>query len=163
MNCTHHEINIKTGQVRFTRYIWFIKVSERVEDTVLSLALEGEKVDVSDVEPWRIGATYSPGVLRSPQYGFTLGLLEIEQLKKFDEIIGLTSVPKREISAMILTLWQQDGNCRSAQKYLNGIIDKGLEIYEQDSQSSTGQPESVRQSGILGGPNSALDTPNPTP
>ncbi len=130
INCTHQEINIKTGQARFTRYIWFMKVSERVEDTALSLALGGDVVDVVDLEPWRIGGTYSPGVNRSPQYGFTLGLLEIETLRKFDEIIQLTSVPKREIATTILTMWQRDGNCRSAEKYLTGIIERGFEIHE---------------------------------
>ena len=35
INCRHQDINIKTGQARFSRILWFIKISEHVKDTPL--------------------------------------------------------------------------------------------------------------------------------
>jgi len=35
INCRHDDINIKTGQGRYSRYIWFVKVSEKVIETQL--------------------------------------------------------------------------------------------------------------------------------
>ena len=36
------EINIKTGQARYSRHLWYTRVSRRVEDTLLSKVLAGE-------------------------------------------------------------------------------------------------------------------------
>ena len=61
VNVHHEEINIKTGQARYSHKLWYIKVSERVEDTLFSKVLAGEAVDVADIEPWHMVNTFSPG------------------------------------------------------------------------------------------------------
>ena len=70
VNVHHEEINIKTGRARCSHRLWYIKVSERIEDTLFSKVLAGEAVDVANIEPWHMVNTFSPGRRYSPNYAF---------------------------------------------------------------------------------------------
>jgi hypothetical protein len=65
MNCRVEEINIRTGQARYTRYLWHVRISQRVEDTPLSLALGGED---GNLLPYG----YDPGHSSSDHLAFLL-------------------------------------------------------------------------------------------
>jgi len=110
INCEHQEINIKTGQVRYTRSLWYITIFERVEDTVLSQAMKGEIIDAADIKPWHRVNTYSPYLKHSPHYIFHSALAQVNQIKQFAPIAKLTPVQKQQIAKEILTAWQQSGN-----------------------------------------------------
>ncbi len=131
LNCEDQEINIKTGQARYTRYVWFIQISQRTEDTPLSEAMEGEVIDVADIEPWHFANTFSPGVPNSPHYLFHSALHQARQLKDREEFFVASGVPKREIATTVLTSWQQSGSSRSADEYLRELFDRGFENLEQ--------------------------------
>jgi len=82
INCKHQDINIKTGQIRYTRSLWFMTISERVEETILSKAMEGHIVDVADIKPWHRVNTFSPYLNNSPHYIFHSALSQINQIKQ---------------------------------------------------------------------------------
>lgn len=109
-NCRHQDINIKNGKARYTRYLFFIKISEEIKDTPLSLALQGKTVDLkkSDKE-WHHVNTFSLGVRNSPHYIFHSALLQTEQLKSLALFLNLNSGEQKKIAENILKLWQETG------------------------------------------------------
>ena len=124
INCEHHDINIKTGQARYSRYLWFVKVSEAVKETPLSAALEGEIVDVADIEPWQRVSTFSPGLRHSPHYTFHDALRQAGQMDVICTLLEPTPEQQRQIAETILTLWQQTGQDTGADKYIQKLIDE---------------------------------------
>ena len=125
MNCRHEEINIKTGQARYSRYLWFVKVAERVEDTPLSLALQGETVDVNTFPPWERVNTFSPGTHHSPHFRYHAALWQAHQMEMIATMHGLTAEQRRDAARAILTAWQKSGSYGAADDVLENLMKKG--------------------------------------
>jgi len=121
INCEHQDINIKTGQSRCARKIWFLNVTERIEDTPLSLALHGEKVDVADIKAWHHVNTFSPYIRHSPHYIFHGALCQVNELETIGVMLNFTSERKNEIAKTILTAWQQAGHDDGADPVIDGL------------------------------------------
>jgi len=124
INCEHQDINIKTGQARYSRSLWFVKVSEQIKETPLSLALRGETVDVADIEAWHRVNTFSPGVRHSPHYVFHSALFQARQMEMIDTLLQPTPKRKREIARAILTAWQKSGQTSGADEYIHDLIEE---------------------------------------
>lgn len=136
INCRHEYINIKTGQARYARYFWFIKVSDRVTDTPLSLALDGETVDVADIKAWHCVNTLSPGLGHSPHYAFHGAFYYINRLETIESAITLTPQRKREVARSILTDWQLAGSDSGTKEYITAL-------YEEACSKDGGRPASL--------------------
>jgi hypothetical protein len=134
INCKHQDINIKTGKVRYTRSLWYITISERVEDTVLSQAIKGHIVDVADVKPWHRVNTFSLYWNYSPHYTFHSALCQVSQVKRFGYIAKLTSKQKQEIAKEILTAWQKSGNDQGASEIISRLQEKAMSSLDKNKQ-----------------------------
>lgn len=134
INCEHQEINIKTGQSRYSRSLWFIRISERIEDTILSLALQGEIVDVSDIEAWHRVNTFSPGLHHSPHYAFHGAFAQAHEVGMLRDMYKLDSASTRDIARQVLVEWQANRSYFAAGKYLRK---KMMELEESRKTSST--------------------------
>ena len=126
INCQQQDINIKTGQPRFSRSLWFIKVYERIADTPLSASLDGEKVDVADIKAWHRVNTFSPGLSNSPHYIFHGALHQVNEVGRLYELSFPDDDTKREIARSVLTIWQMKGSYRPADDYIRGLMEKEL-------------------------------------
>ena len=115
VNCRRSEINIKTGQARYSRSLWFVTISQRLTDTRLSLALQGETVDVADIEAWHRVSTTSPGVSHSPHYRFHGALHQSHMLELFPP------QQQPEIAKATLTAWQASGDDSQAGSMLQEL------------------------------------------
>jgi hypothetical protein len=124
INCEHQDINIKTGQARYSHSLWFIKISERIEDTPLSMALQGETVDVADIQPWQRVNTFSLGIRHSPHYRFHSALPQAKQFEMIEALTDLTPERKSEIAKEILTAWQQTGMATGADEYILSVMEE---------------------------------------
>jgi hypothetical protein len=122
INCRHEDINIKNGQARYSRCVWYMQISSRVEDTPLSLALGGSSLGRDDVESWHHANTFSPGVHHSPHYRFHAALWQAHTAGVFFEMLDASPERRREISANILKLWQQSGDYGGAGEYLHKLM-----------------------------------------
>lgn len=122
INCRHEDINIKNGQARYSRCVWFMQVSSRVEDTPLSLALGGSSLGPDDLEPWHHANTFSPGVSHSPHHRFHAALWQARMAGDLFEMLDASPERRREISANILKLWQQSGNDFEVNDYLDTLM-----------------------------------------
>jgi len=131
MNCRNEEINIKTGQARYSRFLWYVKVSERVEDTILSQALGGESVDVADIAPWHMVNRFSPGLHYSPHYMFHGALSQARQVEFVFEMLEPDAQRQKQIVRDLLTLWQTTGNYFEASRYLATLSNEVSKVLEQ--------------------------------
>jgi hypothetical protein len=124
INCKCHEINIKTGQVRYSRCLWYITISEKVEDTTLSRAMRGNSIDVADIQPWQRVNTFSPFMDYSPHYIFHSAISQISIIDQFTSMGKFTPEQKQEIAEEILTAWQKSGSDDGAEKIISRLLEK---------------------------------------
>lgn len=90
INCQHQDINIKTGQASYSRSLWFVMISERIKDTPLSRALQGETVDVANINAWHRVNTFSPGIRHLPHYKFHSALYQARQMEMTTSMLELS-------------------------------------------------------------------------
>ena len=128
INCEHQEINVRTGQARCSRSLWFVKVSERVEDTALSHALNGETVDVAEIEPWHRVNTFSPGQRNSPHYRYHGAFSQANMFEMLQQMHGLNKADAAGLAREALIQWQTSGNDFAAGKLLQ---DKMIELQDR--------------------------------
>jgi hypothetical protein len=131
INCRDQEINIKTGQARYSRYLWYIRMSERVEDTILSKVLGGESVDVADIAPWHMVNRFSPGLHHSPHYRFHGALSQTREIELLFEMLAPDAQRKEQIVRDLLTLWQTTGSYFGAKPYLMALSEEVGSILEK--------------------------------
>jgi hypothetical protein len=131
INCRDQEINIKTGQARYSRYLWYIKVSERAEDTILSKVLDGESVDVADIVPWHMVNRFSPGLHHSPHYRFHGALSQTRQIELLFQLLEPDVQRKKQIVQNLLTLWQTHGSYFEARRYLATLSEEASTALEK--------------------------------
>ena len=126
INCRHEDINIKTGQARYSRSLWFLRISQRINDTPLSRAMQGETVDVADINAWQRVNTFSPGVRYSPHYIFHSALHQAHQMEMIATMLELTPARKKEIAKTILKAWQQSGCDSGADEFINKLLQEKI-------------------------------------
>ena len=90
INCRHVDINITTGKVRYSRWLWFVKISETIRDTPLSLALNGKTVELVPRKPWHRLYTFSPGIPHSLRCRFHSTLIQAYEFELFASAARLT-------------------------------------------------------------------------
>ncbi len=129
INCQHQEINIQTGQARYTYYLWYVPVSERTEDTPLSLALQGKTVQLAsdkltnpdtETEPWHSANTFSFAVGHSPHHRYHAALWQSHVFGVIADEYDLTPAEQQAIAKDILIRWQESGGDSGA----DAIIDE---------------------------------------
>jgi hypothetical protein len=127
INSVHQDINIKTGQARHSRSLWFVRVSETIRETPISIALRGERIDVADIKAWHRVSTFSPGISNSPHYVFHGALHQAHQVDMIFSVLKPTAERKREIAKTILTVWQTSGRDSGADGYVRALRREAVE------------------------------------
>ena len=120
LNCTQEEVDIRTGRLRYTWYLLYCKVSQRVEDSPLTTALLPKAV--KSVEPdWHLVNTFSPFTHRSPHYVFHGAVAEIREVAAVWDMAPFQPDAKRQIAQTVITLWQRDGSEFCATEYIESL------------------------------------------
>jgi hypothetical protein len=124
INCEYRDINIKTGQVRTSRYLWYVKVSERVENTFLSRTLAGKVIDAASGDPWRRTRSGPLAALRGRciLYRFGAAPTQIRTLELLCDMYALTPDEVKEMATQVLSLWQTAGDCSAAGKFIEDTM-----------------------------------------
>ena len=117
LNCRHQEVDIMSGRLRFTRYLLFCKVSERIEDSPISKELPEDAVAPA-VPEWHRVNTFSPGVHHSPHYIFHSAIYQIHALAGIWEMSELPKDLRRQTAVHVLALWQHSGSDSLANEYI---------------------------------------------
>ncbi len=137
------EINIKTGQARYSHRLWCITVSERVEDTVLSKVLGGETVNAADIEPWHTVDMSWPGQRIRRHYAFHGALAQAREVEMIFELLQPDAQRRGQIVRDILKLWQTHGDYFEAGRYLIALSQE-IEQRYPESFPKTPSPNAVQ-------------------
>jgi hypothetical protein len=122
LNCSHLDIDIRTGRVRWSRYLAFCKVSERVDQTSLVRLLPSDRIAATEPD-WQRVSTFSPGVNHSPHYRFHGAIGQIRDLELIWQDARVDASTRLRMALHLLALWQFDESDRMAGNYIDGLSD----------------------------------------
>lgn len=137
LNCSHQEVDINTGRLRYTEYRFFRRVSERIVASSLSRALPLETVS-GTVPNWHKVNTFSPGTRHSPHYIFHSAIHQITTLEHiWDEVAQSRPTNleefKRATAHHVLALWKHGGSDTLADEYISRLSDLS---FSEDARTS---------------------------
>lgn len=122
INCWHYDVDIHSGRIRYTRYFAFVPISQRIDESALSRALQPEDLRASHPD-WRRALTFSPGVRHSPHYLFHSAIHQIWELEMAWRVGEFTPAARRSSAKRVLELWQEGQSANAAKPYLRAISD----------------------------------------
>ena len=94
INCSHHDVDIHSGRVRFNRYLFWLRVHDSVEDSALTRALRPD--DFASTTPkWHHAVTLSPGLGHSLHYKFHSAIAQIRELELVWSLAEFTPAARR--------------------------------------------------------------------
>jgi len=120
LNCTHEDIDIRTGRIRTTHILAGLKASERAQDSALTKALTGDDLRGAEAD-WHRVNTFSPGVHYSPHYSFHGAIHQARLFEELYEYNHLSPQARREIALTILELWREKRSYFSAGRLLREL------------------------------------------
>jgi len=122
INCWHYDVDIHSGRIRYVRHFAFIPISQRIDESALSGALQPD--DLRGAQPdWRRALTLSPRVRNSPHYIFHSAISQIRELEMVWKVGEFTPAARRSSAKRVLELWQQGQSDDGAKPYLRAISD----------------------------------------
>jgi hypothetical protein len=125
VNCWHHDVDIHSGRVRYTRYVFWIPVRQKIEDSSLTKALHQDDLGGITAE-WHHAMTFSPGLRHSPHYIFHSAINQIRELELSWSLADFTPEARRASARRVLQLWQQTGSDSGAGDYLRALGESAL-------------------------------------
>lgn len=123
LNCSTIEIDLGSGRVRNTRYLFWVPVRRTVSDSALTKELLQTDIGTSQCE-WQPVSTQSPRARHSPHYRYHGALSQIRELEIYWETAGVPKNCRRMAAIHLLHLWQDSGGTYGAQSFLNYLIEK---------------------------------------
>ena len=120
VNGWHYDMDIASGRIRYTRYLFWVPWRQVIEDSALTKALRPE--DLADVQAdWHRVQTFSPGVSHSPHYHFHSATAQIRELEIAWTLAEFTPAARRTSAKRVLQLWQLAGRDNGARDYLRTL------------------------------------------
>lgn len=114
-------MDITSGRCRNQRYVLFVKVTDRVEETRVS-QLYRELVGEPGEPEWRLCNTFGPYVAVSPHHAYHSAMAGARMLLKTFEHTPFTDGAKRKALLTYLDLLQQHDSYDPADDYVDRVI-----------------------------------------
>ncbi len=130
LNCWEYAVDIQSGRIRYTRYLFYATISQSVKDSSLTKLLRPETLN--SPPEWRIALTFSPNVRHSPHYAYHGAMNQIEELERIFRLDDFSPDAKRAIGEKLLNLWQTNINDKKVNRYLNTITKLMAARHEQE-------------------------------
>jgi hypothetical protein len=112
LNCRRSEIDINSGRIRHTRYLFWRPFTRSVEDSVLTRALSPEDLAGRPAD-WHTVVT------------------QIREMEMCWEIGKMTPAARREMGRRVVRLWREAGSYFPAGEYIQTAWEKALEAEKQ--------------------------------
>jgi len=120
-NCVTQEVNVVSGRARFRSYRFFRQTQEKVEDTVVSLALR-DAPESDPEEGWRMVNQFAPPSIGfSPQYAMHGALGQIRNVGYAFAWESLSPERQDEIAQELLRIWRTQGRWRAANDLVDAV------------------------------------------
>jgi len=140
-NCETQEINIKTGQARYRRYRFFVKICDATKDTALSRAIT-QPMSVTDIKDWHTVNQFAQPSLRiSPHYKYHGALSQVREVEMLQKVYALNESNVASIARQLLITWQTNGSYYAASDFLSDTM---MEFEQQGRGYSPPVPQSVQ-------------------
>lgn len=140
INCWTDSIDIRSGRYRYERYVWYVKISERIEETGVSDAYRS-LVGEPGPPDWRRVNIFSPGVRNSPHYLFHGALHACREIERAFGTAAFSDPAKRKAVLAWLSLLQEDGSDFRARDYSRSVFGKALDALEAGRKDPIGPDE----------------------
>lgn len=124
--CRHEDMDINSGRVRHTRYLFYICINESVEDTFIS----GSVAPVGPPD-WRRVNTFSPGVHYSPHYRYHGAIAQAKALELMDQLVPFTPKAKERAAVAVLRGWHQ-GSYGMAERFIHRLGKLVADMHDKD-------------------------------
>ena len=125
VNCWHHDVDTYSGRLRYTRYVFWVPIREKIEDSSLTKALHHD--DLAGVKSgWHHAMTFSPGLRHSPNYVSHSAIHQIRELEMSWSLADFTPEARRASARHVLDLWQRTGSDSGAGDFLRALGDREL-------------------------------------
>jgi hypothetical protein len=115
LNCKYTDVDINTGRIRYTRYLFYRKTSEKIEDSVITKTIGQSGPGVSS--DWKRVSAFCPGSI-SPHYKYHSAISHIHIVEMLLQSHDFSDEAKRYIAQSVLNRWQTQGNAFGIDKYL---------------------------------------------
>jgi hypothetical protein len=126
LNCWQNDIDITSGRIRDTRYLFWIPVRRAESDSALTKALWPEDRPARPAD-WHPVVTLSPTMHHSPHYRLHGAISQIRELEIAWEFGKMTPAARRETARNVLDCWRQTGSYFSAVSYIQAVWERALE------------------------------------
>lgn len=128
LNSVHYDVDISTGRIRRTRYLFYCNISENIEDSVITKALPPDRLSIAQPE-WHRVNTFC-GVSRvSPHHGFHGTLGDLRMLAEAQSWISFTDEAKQQVAERVLQLWRSSNRDYDAGEYIMAVYQKADEFH----------------------------------
>ena len=118
LNCWTWEIDINSGDKRYTRYLFWTEISSRIEETWMTAALSEHKQEERE---WHRVVTLSPNRRNSPHYSFHGALSDLRSTGQFLDYMDADEETRTQIALGIRKRWKEAGRDDTAGRYLQDI------------------------------------------
>jgi hypothetical protein len=117
LNCSNQDVDINTGRFRHQRYLVWICINERIEESLLSRTL-----DPAETSPiWQRCTTVSPFVNYSPNYHFGAAPSQVKSLGMIWDAATFSLEAQKQICKSVLYLWQTGQYAGAADEYIESL------------------------------------------
>ena len=122
VNCWHEDIDIRSGRIRYTHYMLWCRVSERISATAVSQALQPTDYDAATPD-WHHANTFSPGVRHSPHYRYHSAIFQARHLAALWGIVEFTPAARHQSALALVSAWQRGRGDDTAKPFLRALSD----------------------------------------
>jgi len=133
------EVDIRTGRIRHSQYILFVRTGRRIEASPLSKVLPAGMED--RVKPdWRLVNRFAMLSYSSPHYEYHDAPGQMNHLAMLWQRVPFTEDAKQQVALTVLQCWQSGGCDSGAERYIFMAHMTAERIYR-----SSGQPITAAQ------------------
>jgi hypothetical protein len=131
-NCQHDDIDILTARRRCQRYVLFIKLSEKIEETDISKRWKKHFGKYPEPDWRRVNTFPGFGRIVSPHYAFHGALAAATMLEKGFQLASFSENAEKKAIRVFLQLLQREKDYHSAGRYCNSIMSEAIDTKESE-------------------------------
>jgi len=124
VNCWTREIDINTGQTRYTRYWFWIVTKQEISPTWMSELLNVP--DENTTPNWHPVVTLSPGRGHSPHYLFHGAIADLNTAQKIFELYDVPRDRRLALAQAVRDSWKRTGRDSEAGELITQLFDEAL-------------------------------------
>jgi hypothetical protein len=121
LNCDTTEIDLYSGRIRSTRYLFWIPVRQTVSESALTHELLPTDIHADQVS-WQPVVTLSPGVRHSPHYYYHGAIAQIREVQIRWELRADPKASRRAAAIELLRIWRSAG-CSEGRRFIDEKFD----------------------------------------